>query len=58
MASNDMRKEIHKRSLGIFFNPFQSRVTDGTENGHDFLGGRSKLQNSLNLLTIKINKIC
>ena len=35
-------------------NPFQSLVTDGTENGQDFLGGHRQQQNSLNLCMVKI----
>jgi hypothetical protein len=54
MVSNATKKKIHRRSLGVCDNPFQSQVTDGTENGHDFLGGHSQWQNSLNLCIVKI----
>ncbi len=57
MVSNDTKKKIHRGSLGVCDNPFQRQVTDGTENGHDFLGGHRQHQNSLNLCKVKMCNI-
>jgi len=50
-----MREKNNERSLGVLYSPFQSSVTDGTTNGHDFLDDHRKLQNSLNFVTVKLN---